>query len=149
MYTVWPTLFAISTNTSNVYMIAWLWVGACISQRISLQGCCLWIWFIPYILPEVIRASISSPALPGLHDITLFSRLSDVFQGGLGLLFYLINIYVLNVGQLTQDRLLLLLLLVVLRDHLGQFCGQLHVICRSLNLRVVQFTLNKMYKLII
>lgn len=77
------------------------------------------------------------------HDRALLSRLLEVLQCGLGLVLQLVQVHVLDVGQLPDDRLLLCLLLVVLCDHLGQLCGQLDVVSRLLDLRLVNLVLTE------
>lgn len=75
------------------------------------------------------------------HETAVLRLLFEVFQCGLGFVFQLVDVHVLDVGQLTQHRLLVRLLLVVLGDHLGQLCGQNHVIPRLLDLGLVQLVL--------
>lgn len=71
------------------------------------------------------------------HETTVLRLLFEVFQRGLGFVFQLVHVHVLEVGQLTQHGLLVCLLLVVLGNHLGQLCGQHHVVPRLLDLGLV------------
>lgn len=75
------------------------------------------------------------------HEATILRLLFEVFQRGLGFVFQLVDVHVLDVGQLPQNRLFVLLLLVVLGDHLGQLCGQLHVLPRLLDLGLIKLVL--------
>lgn len=79
--------------------------------------------------------------LLGSHQATVLRLLLEVFQRGLGFVFQLVEVNVLDVGQLAQHRLLVLLLLVVLSNHLGQFCGQHHVVPGLLDLGLIQLVL--------
>lgn len=78
------------------------------------------------------------------HKATILRLLFEVFQRGLGLVFQLVDVHVLDVGQLPQHRLFVRLLLVVLSDHLGQLCGQHHVVPRLLDLGLVDLVLRSM-----
>ena len=59
----------------------------------------------------------------GSHQAAVLCLLLEVLQRGLGLVLELVHVHVLDAGQLAQHRLLALLLLVVLGDHLGQLRG--------------------------
>lgn len=74
---------------------------------------------------------------PTSHEIAVFRLLLEVFQCGLGFVLQLVDVHVLDVGQLAQHRLLVRLLLVVLSNHLGQLCGQHYVVPCLLDLGLV------------
>lgn len=75
------------------------------------------------------------------HDAALLRRVLQVLQCGLSFALQMTHVHVLDVGQLTQDGLLLLLFLVVFGDHLGQFSGELDIVSRRLDLSLVQLIL--------
>lgn len=75
------------------------------------------------------------------HETAILCLLFEVFQCGLGFVFQLVDVHILDVGQLAQHRLLVRFLLVVLRDHLGQLCGQHHIIPRLLDLGLIHLIL--------
>ena len=77
----------------------------------------------------------------GSHEAAVLRLLFQVLQRGLGFVFQLVHVHVLDVGQLAQHGLLVRLLLVVFSDHLGQLRGQLHVIPRLLDLGLIQLVL--------
>lgn len=79
--------------------------------------------------------------LLGSHQATVLRLLFQIFQRGLGFVLQLVDVNVLDVGQLSQHRLFVLLLLVVLSNHLGQFCGQHHIVPGLLDLGLVQLVL--------
>lgn len=71
------------------------------------------------------------------HETAILRLLFEVFQCGLGFVLQLVDVHILDVGQLAQHRLLVRLLLVVLSDHLSQLCGQHHVIPCLLDLGLI------------